>query len=366
MNARLEDLGWDTAWDELARESGAAGCAASNGEPQLQPGRVAAEHRDRYHLLTADGERDAALESRHQDRPAVGDWVLWQDASLRVDGLALVRGLLPRRTAFVRHVAGEDTTAQVVAANIDVLFVVTSIRANLSLRRLERYLALAWESGALPVVVVTKIDLERPDDATERALAEVALGTPVHWISSRTGEGLDAVRAHLTRGRTGALLGSSGVGKSSLVNALVGGEQLRVSDIRLDGKGRHTTTHRELVMLPSGGCLIDTPGMRALKLWNAEEGIAQTFADVTSLTESCRFRDCRHDAEPGCAVRAAVDSGQLGPDRVRSYLKLRAEEEHLVRRQSVLARRSEKQRVKTAARGYRAALERKHGGDGAR
>jgi len=355
VNARLEELGWDLAWDELARESG----AASGAEPRLQPGRVAAEHRDRYHLLTADGERDAAFESRHQNRPAVGDWVLWEEASLRADGLALVRELLPRRAAFVRHVAGEDTTAQVVAANIDVLFVVTSIGANLNPRRLERYLALAWESGALPVVVVTKIDLERPDDATERALAEVALGTPVHWVSSYTGEGLDDVRAHLARGRTGALLGSSGVGKSSLVNALIGAEQLRVSGIRVDGKGRHTTTHRELVLLPSGGCLIDTPGMRALKLWNAEDGIAQTFADVTSLTESCRFRDCRHEAEPGCAVRAAVDSGRLGPDRVRSYLKLRAEEEHLVRRQSVLARRSEKQRIKTATLGYREALERK-------
>jgi ribosome biogenesis GTPase / thiamine phosphate phosphatase len=296
---------------------------AASIEPGLQPGRVAIQHRGgEYVVYTELGELRARLPGKllHEgSAAAVGDWVA-------LDG-ETIRAVLPRRTAIVRNAAGRETTAQVLAANVDIAFVLTSLGPDLEPRRLERYLTATWESGARPVILLTKADLH--EDAAEQALEveSIAVGAPVHVVSAVTGEGCDEVAAYLTPGTTAVLLGSSGVGKSTLVNRLVGHELLRTQPIREDdGKGRHTTTHRELVVLPGGGLLIDTPGIRELQLWDGgERGLEESFADVDELAPACRFGDCTHTLEPGCAVLAAVDDGVLALDRLRSYRKQQRE-----------------------------------------
>lgn len=296
----------------------------------LVPGRVIVQHRGGYRLITETGEVDARAAGRllkdpdEAARPVAGDWVAAEPRTGPEP--ALIQRVLPRATAFIRKAAGRGGGAQVVAANVDVAFLVASLNADLSLRRLERYLALAYESGARPVIVLTKADL------TERAaehVAEVkamAADAPVLAVSARTGLGLDALAAHLEPGRTAVLLGMSGAGKSTLVNALAGQERMATGEIREnDARGRHTTTHRELVLLPGGGLILDTPGMRELGLWDAEGGLSAAFPDIEALAAQCRFRDCRHQGEPGCAVRAAVEDGRLDRARLASYEKLQAE-----------------------------------------
>jgi ribosome biogenesis GTPase len=238
----------------------------------------------------------------------------------------------------------------VLAANVDIVFIVTSLNDDLNLRRLERYLILARESGAQPVVLLTKSDLSEDVPAAVSAVESIAFDVPVHPLSSLTGEGLDDVRAHLRPGVTAALLGSSGVGKSTLVNTLAGEELLATREIRDDGMGRHTTTRRELVQLPGGALVIDTPGMRELQLWVADEGLEEAFEDVTSLFDLCRFSDCSHDSEPGCAVKAALEDGSLAPERWESYLKLEAEMAHLERRLDKRAASEERKRWKALSR----------------
>jgi ribosome biogenesis GTPase len=307
----LPALGWDTHFAEAFEQYDAAG---------LEPGRVAQQHRGVYVVLTADDEEAEVRISgrlRHEGEiPAVGDWVAHGDG--------LIQGVLPRRTAFVRRAAGGETVAQVVASNVDTAFLVSSLNADLNARRLERYLALAWESGATPVVVLTKRDLtERAAQATADIEA-VAIGVPVHAVSSKTGEGFEALEPYLQEGRTVVMLGSSGVGKSTLVNRLLGEERQRVQEIRDDGRGRHTTVHRELLRLPGGGLVLDTPGMRELQLWDAESGVSGAFADIEELAAQCRFTDCSHESEPGCAVRDVVE-----PERLESWRKLTRELRHL-------------------------------------
>jgi ribosome biogenesis GTPase len=244
---------------------------------------------------------------------------------------ATIHHLLPRRSAFVRKAIGGG--AQVVAANVDVAFLVASLNADLNPRRIERYLATAWESGASPVVVLTKADLCDDCEAHKASIEAVALGVPVHVVSAVTGQGLADLSASFAPGQTAALLGSSGVGKSSLVNALAGSSLMVTQAIREeDARGRHTTTHRELVLLPGGRLMLDTPGMRELGLWDAEAGVATTFADVEALVAECRFRNCAHGAEPGCAVRAALVDGSLDEGRWRSYAKLQREAARFARR----------------------------------
>jgi ribosome biogenesis GTPase len=338
----LTALGWDDAFAEEFEPHAQAG---------LTPGRVAVQHRGAYDVLTEDGELRCDVAGRlyeeassPADLPAVGDWVAI--AARPEEGAGTVQAVLPRRTKFSRKTAWQASEEQVLAANVDVAFIVTSLNDELNLRRLERYLTLAWESGARPVLVLTKADLADDVPAAVAAVESVAFGAPVHAISSVSGEGLDAIRAHLRPGVTAALLGSSGVGKSTLVNTLAGEELLETREIRDDGKGRHTTTRRELVQLPGGALVIDTPGMREVQLWIAEEGLEEAFSDVTQLFEHCRFSDCAHESEPGCAVKEALANGTLAPERWESYLKLQRELAHLERRLDKRAQSEERKRWK--------------------
>ncbi|HEU0299888.1 MAG TPA: ribosome small subunit-dependent GTPase A [Longimicrobium sp.] len=356
VSARLAPLGWDGTF---ARE------LEGLQMRDAVPARVVAEHRDRYVVADGDGERAAVLAGRlrhrsrsRDDLPATGDWVA-VDAG--ADGTAAIHAVLPRRSAFRRKVAGEVTEAQVLAANVDVALVAAALPAELNERRIERYLALAWESGAVPVVVLTKADLADDVDAAVRAVRAVAPGTDVAAVSAVSGEGVDALARWLRPGRTAVLLGSSGVGKSTLTNRLLGAEALRTGAVRDDGKGRHTTTHRQLVRLESGALLIDTPGMRELQLWTADAGLESAFADVEALAACCRFGDCAHRAEPGCAVRAAAESGALDPARLESWHRLRRELAWLEVRQDEAAASAERARAKTIERAYRSHVRRKYG-----
>jgi ribosome biogenesis GTPase len=319
----------------------------------LHPARVGTQSHGLYRLLSALGECRAELAGRlrhdsgSSDQPAVGDWVA---ADLRADGTGTIHHVLPRRTAFTRKEASAVSREQVVAANVDTVFLVAALGRDLNVRRLERYLTLAWESGARPVIVLTKADLH-PDHADGLAEVDgVAFGVDTHVTSAVTGDGIEGLVHYAAPGQTVALLGSSGVGKSTLVNALAGQELLATGEVReSDGRGRHTTTHRELVRLADGGLLLDTPGMRELQLWDSAEGLEQAFADVVELVERCRFTDCEHRTEPGCAVRAALDDGTLPRERWESYIKLQRELAALELRQSArLASEARKERRRLA------------------
>jgi ribosome biogenesis GTPase len=277
--------------------------------------------------------------------PAVGDWV-----AVRGE---LAVAVLPRRSAFVRTAAGRTSAAQVVAANLDVVLVVDALAGEARLRRVERYLAVAWGSGATPVVVLTKADLCDDVPAAVALVAEDALGVEVLAVSSVTGEGMDGVRALLGPGRTGAMVGPSGVGKSSLANALAGRTLAATREIREDGRGRHTTTARELHLLPDGGLLVDTPGMRELALYDDGDGVDTAYADVAQLAADCRFRDCGHRTEPGCAIAAAIDDGRLDPARFNGWRKLQAEAHRQLLRVDARARAAEHARLRAFHRAVR-------------
>jgi len=326
--------------------------------------RVVAQHRDRYVIRQPSGDRDAVLAGRYrhqittaEDLPAVGDWVILVSDSHDVSQIC---GLVPRRGAFRRKTAGIVTDVQIVAANVDLAIIATALPHDVNIRRLERYLALAWESGAVPLIVLTKADLV--DDA-EPTLAEVranAPGVDVLAVSTLTGVGIADIAARLKPGATAALLGSSGVGKSTLGNALLGAERQRTADVRADGAGRHTTTHRELIDLPGGASLIDTPGMRELQLWTAGDGLESTFDDITELANECRFGDCAHRSEPGCAVRTAIERGELDPARLVSWNDLRRELAYLERRQDAAANAAARNYAKSMVRLLRGRLREKY------
>jgi ribosome biogenesis GTPase / thiamine phosphate phosphatase len=363
----LSALGWD--------ERFAADFAPWASRPDVCPGRVLIEFNHIYRVavradrlqaaqeggppeggpyedLAPIHEIEATLAGRMKhlatsrgELPAVGDWVAVRIRPREERG-AIV-GVLPRRSRFSRRMAGQVTDEQVVAANADVVFIVMALDADYSLRRLERYLLLTHDSGASPVVLLTKPDL--CDDVAARVAETliIAGNAPVHVVSAPSGLGVDDVAAYLAPGRTGAFLGSSGVGKSSIINRLAGADRQRTREVReADSKGRHTTTHRELITLPSGGLVIDTPGMRELQLWDAGAAVRGTFEDVEGLVEQCHFTDCRHREEPRCAVKAAVADGRIAVSRLESYHKLQDELAHLTRQQDQRAMIEEKRKAK--------------------
>jgi len=396
----LEDLGWSPAWAQAAQDAGNAG-------DDLVPARVGIEHRGAYEVMDGTGTRWAELPGRayfdardKRELPAVGDWVLLDPSALPrgaapglgpslplasadidpgavasadvpadaaraggalADGVSIIRAILPRRSLLVRRAAGIKTVPQTIAANVDVGFIVTSANAELNPRRLERYLVVLREGGVRPVIVVSKADLV---DDIAPVLAEIAAAAPgvaVAVTSATTGRA-DELVAHLGRGVTGIMVGSSGVGKSTLLNALAGRALAPTQPIReSDARGRHTTTRRELFVLPDAGVLIDTPGMRELALWSDDD--EADFDDIEDLASQCRFADCRHHAEPGCAVRAAVDAGTLDSARLASYHKLGAELAAEERRRDEAARGEDRRRAKVAQRALRSRLKDKGRGD---
>ena len=312
----LKDLGWDAFFADAFRPY---------EQDNLIPARVAARHHGPCELLTELGRLGGVPAGKLADDelPAVGDWVVARP--LAGERKAVIEAVLPRKTSFTRKESWQRTVAQVVAANVDTVFLVTAFGHDLSPRRLERYMTAAWDSGANPVIVVNKSDLAEDPLAELAEVEAVSIGVPLHALSAEGGDGLEQLEPHLVPGRTVALLGSSGVGKSTLVNRLAGRDEMHTAEIRSDGRGRHTTTHRELIPLESGALLIDTPGMRELQLWAGEEVLDSTFAEIAELAGECRFSDCSHEHEPGCAVKTAISNGSLPAERFTSYRKLQRE-----------------------------------------
>ncbi len=337
----LEELGWDADW---------AASFEQLEDDNLVPARIAAQHRGAYLVWSAEGELRARAAGRlfyaHEvgaPTPAVGDWVGVQQTG----DAATITSILPRRSAFLRKRAGLGSDEQVLAANVDAAFLLAGLDDDFSLRRLERYITTAWESGAEPIVVLTKADLCANVGEALHQVESVAIGVPVHPLSNVTGVGVDELTPYLHPGRTVVLLGSSGVGKSTLLNRLLGTELMRTAAVASDGTGRHTTTHRELVQLPGGALVIDTPGLRELQFWEGDVNAA--FEDIEALAADCRFRDCAHAHEPGCTVLAAVDEGTLELDRLRSWRKLQRELEAIAARTDHRLRLARKRRWKEIA-----------------
>jgi ribosome biogenesis GTPase / thiamine phosphate phosphatase len=340
-NIDLKDFGWSSFFESQFPDG-----------PALVPARVVEELIGFHRVRAAQGEylAEIAGKVRYQaeerdDLPAVGDWVA---ITPRPDeGRARIECILPRLTKLSRKIAGRELSEQIVATNLDTGFVVSALNREFNPRRIERYLALVWDSGARPVVLLNKADLCAEAAACAADVESISLGAPVHLLSALRGTGLEALRKYLTPGETIAFVGSSGVGKSTIIKALSGAESLRVQPVREDDdRGRHTTSSRQMIFLPDGGMVIDTPGMRELQLWDNESGLAKAFEDIETLALDCRFRDCGHRGEPGCAVEAAIQKGQLEPERLENHSKLQAELRFQQRKMDPRVAREDKEKWK--------------------
>jgi ribosome biogenesis GTPase len=348
---RLDALGWNPAFEKAL--------AAVGGEG-LVPARVAAQYTHLYRVWTEEADLLGSVVGRFRveaespaDYPVVGDWVAV--AARPAEGTATIEAVLPRKSRFVRKVAGDHLQEQVVAANVDTVFLVCGLDGDFNPRRIERALVLAQESGARPVVILSKADLCAEVSQRVAEVERLAPEVPVHAVSCRSGTGLADFEHHLRFGETVALLGSSGVGKSTLVNTLLGQDRLTTRAVRAsDSRGRHTTSHRELFLLPSSGALmIDTPGIRELQLWSDSAAVKDTFDELATLAQGCAFRDCRHQTEPNCAVVAAVAEGRITEERLLSYRKLQSETAALERRRDVFGRQAEKSRWRSIHKSLR-------------
>jgi ribosome biogenesis GTPase len=345
-------LGWDEQFEQ--------GFAPFKNQGMI-PGRIERENRNLYLVACAQRRLSAEVSGRFRnearsraDFPAVGDWVALKP--MDTENRAVIHAVLPRKSCFSRKAVlsggmpdtGGKTEEQVLAANIDTVFLVSGLDGDFNLRRIERFVAVAYDSGAAPAIILNKADLCQNLDKRVQAVESVAVGIPVHAISAVSGDGLPVIRQYLSSGRTVAFLGSSGVGKSTIINALLGEDRLETRAVREhDSRGRHTTSHRELIVLPDSGVVIDSPGMREIQLWGDENSIKQAFDDIEAMAEYCRFPDCSHVNEPGCAVLMAIDDGRLDPGRFANYLKLHKEARHLERRKNKrLQRSSERARDK--------------------
>ena len=353
---RLRELGWTDELAEAFRPFAEEGCGA---------GRVASVFSEVVRLYTAGGETEAVLAGRLRrdakekaERPAVGDWVVTRGSGDKGD--MVVHALLPRHSKFSRRAPGKGAGEQVVAANVDVVWLVSALDRDFNPRRIERYLTLAYDSGATPVVVLNKADLVNDASEFVARAEEVAAGVPIHVVSALHPESLEPLGPYLTPGQTVALLGSSGVGKSTIVNAILGEQRQSIGDLASTGKGAHTTSRRELIELPGGGLLLDSPGMRELQLWTSEAGLSEAFADIEELAAGCRFRDCRHEQEPGCAVRDAVEDGTIAADRLASFRNLRGEIERLEAQKDAAARRRGKGRDRSMNKALRERIKDKY------
>lgn len=349
MNFRK--IGWNEVLESQFEEFKANGYVA---------GRVFIEHKSMYRVYTEAGDILAEISGkmRHEaidgkDYPAVGDWVIVEPWNNEQKGT--IHGILPRKSKFSRKVAGDNTREQILASNVDTVFLVNALNKDFNMRRIERYLVLAWESGSSPVIILSKADLCEDIEEKVNDVSKFAIGVPIHVVSSIKGEGVDGLKKYLGEGKTVALLGSSGAGKSTLINELAGYELQKTGDIRDgDDKGKHTTTHRELMMLPTGGLIIDTPGMRELQMWDGGQGISETFEDIEQLSKQCKFKDCNHRKEPGCAIKDALTQGTLNEERFQSYIKLQKEIQYFERKQNQVAMLNEKRKWKNINKGMHA------------
>jgi ribosome biogenesis GTPase len=343
----LEELGWNNFFQDQLTQN----------EAHLVPARVVRQDLTGYLLFSGNGVLSASLPGkfRHNtesksELPCVGDWVL---VTLLTDEpeRAVIERLLDRRSRFSRREAGDQLHEQIIAANIDTAFVVSGLDTEFNLQRIERYLLLAWESKATPHILLNKADLCSDSKKKIETVRQAAPGVGISVISGLTGQGIDLLRAMIPIGQTGALLGSSGVGKSTIINSLLGFERFQTNSVReSDSKGRHTTTFREMTQIPGAGLIIDTPGMREIQIWADESTLSHAFNDLAELAEQCKFRDCSHDKEPGCAIKAAIEAGYLQESRLLSYRKLQQELKDLAAQQDVKARPERKSAGKRSSR----------------
>lgn len=336
----ITELGWSHFFQQQLVEE----------DPSFKPARVVRQDMNQYHLLADAGQligvipgrlRQAALSKA--DLPTVGDWVLYSEIAGGEAGTVQVEKCLERKSKFSRKEAGEVVDEQIVASNIDTVFIVSGLDDDFNANRIERYLLLSWDSGAIPVIVLNKADLCENLQERLGELDAIARGAPVHVMSALDKDGTEALLEYVVKGTTCAFMGSSGVGKSTLINHLLGYERFETGEVRADdGKGRHTTTFRELVLTDSGAMIIDTPGMREIQIWADSSALSQTFDDIEELGFQCKFNDCQHTGEPGCAIRAALSDGTLDEERWERYHKLKREVEHLESQQTAASRAAKK------------------------